>query len=78
METSMLLSIDNITEHLRHIGRCNTMDQDFFIENELRAIRNIEKGDVDGMAKEILQERNMGLAAIGECNPDELIEAVAI
>ena len=29
-------------------------------------------------AKEILQERNMGLAAIGECNPDELIEAVAI
>ncbi len=78
METSMLLSVDNITEHLRYIGKCSVMDRNFYIENEVRAIRNVQLEEINNAAKEMLQESNMGLAAIGECDTDELLNAVAI
>ncbi len=77
METSLLLAVDNITEHLRYIGKCSIMDRNFYIENEVRAIRNIQKTEVEQMASEILQESNMGLAVIGECNFDELLDTVS-
>lgn len=78
METSMLLSVDNITEHLRYIGRCSSMDKNFYIENEVRSIKKITKESVDRAAEQLLQEMNMGLAVIGADNADELVEAVAI
>lgn len=77
METALLLSVDNITEHLRYIGKCSIMDRNFYIENEVRAIRNIQREDLDRVTQEVLQENNMGLAAIGECDFDELLETVS-
>lgn len=56
METAMLLSVENITEHLRYIGKCSIMKHDFFIENEIRNIQNIQKAELDKVAKEIIQE----------------------
>ena len=50
METNMILAIDNITEHLKYIGRCSSMDKNFYIENEIRLIRNIQKEYVDRAA----------------------------
>lgn len=76
METDMLLSVDNITEHLRYVGRCGAMGINFYIENEIRSIQNIKKEDVDRAAKELLTESNMGLAAIGVEDTDKLLEAV--
>lgn len=76
METDMLLSVDNITEHLRYVGRCGAMGINFYIENEVRSIQNIKKEDVDRAAKELLAESNMGLAAIGVEDTDKLLEAV--
>lgn len=76
METDMLLSVDNITEHLRYVGRCGAMGINFYIENEIRSIQNIKKEDVDRAAKELLAESNMGLAAIGVEDTDKLLEAV--
>ena len=78
METNLLLSVDNITEHLRYIGKCGSMNTDFFIENEIRAIKNIQKADVNKAAKELLVETNMGFAAIGVEDTDMLLEAVSI
>lgn len=77
METGVLLAVDNISEHLRYIGKCSSMDRNFYIENEVRAIRNIEKSDIEQVMSEILQECNMGLAAIGECDADALLETVS-
>ena len=76
METDMLLSVDNITEHLRYIGRCGSMGINFYIENEVRSIQNIKKKDVDRVARELLVESNMGLAAIGVEDTDKLLDAV--
>lgn len=77
METSVLLAVDNITEHLRYIGKCSCMDKNFYIENEVRAIRNIEKSEIEQVTNNILQECNMGLAIIGDCNVDALLDIVS-
>lgn len=78
METSMLLSVENITEHLRNIGKCSMMDSNFYIENEIRMIRNIRKSDVEKETKELIQENGVGLAIIGDCNLDEMLDAIRI
>ena len=57
METNMLLSVDNMTEHLRYIGKCGAMDINFYIENEIRAIKKISKADVDRAARQLLVEK---------------------
>ncbi len=77
METSLLLSVENVTDHLRNIGKCSVMESNFYIENEVRRIRNVSKEDLDSVARKLLQENNMGLAAIGDCNFDRLMDAVA-
>lgn len=78
METSMLLSVDNITDHLRYIGKCNVFKREFYVENEIRAVRDIGKEELEKTAQEILQEDNMGLAVMGECNPEALLDAVVL
>ncbi len=78
METTMLLSVDNITDHLRNIGRCDVMGCDFYIENEIRGIRSITKDLVNQVADEIIQEANLGLALIGDCDNDLLLQTVAM
>lgn len=78
METAMLLSLENSTEHLRNIGKCSVMDCDFFIENELRRLRNLQKEDVDDAIRQLLNETGMGLAAIGDFDFDTLINEVSI
>ncbi len=78
METTMLLSVDNITDHLRNIGRCDVMGCDFYIENEIRGIRSITKDLVNQVVDEIIQEANLGLALIGDCDNDLLLQTVAM
>lgn len=78
METNMILAIDNITEHLKYIGRCSSMDKNFYIENEIRLIRNIQKEYVDREAKQLLCDLNMGVAVIGSSNAERLLETIAV
>lgn len=78
METNMILAIDNITEHLKYIGRCSSMDKNFYIENEIRLIRNIQKEYVDRAAKQLLCDLNMGVAVIGSSNVERLLETIAV
>ena len=78
METSLLLSVENITEHLRNIGKCSVMESNFFVENEVRYIRNIQKEDVERELKMWLKESNVGLAVIGDCNIDKLSNAIVV
>lgn len=78
METNMLLSVDNMTEHLRYIGKCGAMDINFYIENEIRAIQKISKEDVDRAAQQLLVENNIGFAAIGADDAEKLVDAVEI
>lgn len=78
METAMLLSIENITEHLRSVGRCAMLEKSFFVENEIRQIQNIQKEQLDKCVKDILDENHMGVAVIGDVDSDKLIEVLNI
>lgn len=77
METATLLSVENITDHLRNIGKCSVMGNSFYIENEVRMIHQVSAEDLKKMIDELLIESNMGVAAIGGCDFDELLDAVA-
>lgn len=74
METSMLLSIENITEHLRCVGRCAMFGNGFFVENEIRQIKRVQKMQVDTCMREILDENLMGVAVIGDVDVDKLVD----
>lgn len=76
MEISLLLSVENITQRLRRIGRDCIMDYNFCVEQELKAIRDICKSDVDRVAEEILCDNTMGLAIIGQCDTDKLLDII--
>ena len=54
------------------------MDKNFYIENEIRLIRNIQKEYVDRAAKQLLCDLNMGVAVIGSSNAERLLETIAV
>lgn len=78
METSLLLSAGNMIEHIRLVGRCGSMNHEFLIDRELRDIRKLRKEEVENAAKEFLREDKMGLAVIGTCDFDKLMDAAAL
>lgn len=78
METSMLLAVDNITEHLRYIGKCVSMERMFYIENEIRIIQKITSEEIHKAICSVLREEHMGLAVIGECETEKMLETVTI
>ena len=55
-----------------------TLYENFYIENEIRAIQKISKEDVDRAARQLLVENNMGFAAIGADDAEKLVDAVEI
>lgn len=78
METSMFLSVENITEHLRNIGKCSAMDNNFFVEHEIRKIRSLQKDDVEKATQDLFQDNGVGLAVIGDCDIDALVDTIKI
>jgi predicted Zn-dependent peptidase len=78
LETRTLLDIDNIGAHLRFLGKCSSYGNLFSLEQEVRNIQNIEKDNVYRVATEILNETNIGLAAIGNFDIDTLIPLLKI
>lgn len=78
METALVLSVDSINEHLKHVGMCAVLGNDFYIENELKNIRRITKSKIDELTSLLLRNDNMGVAAIGSFDTDELLAVTTI
>ena len=78
LETKTLFDIDNLTAHLKFLGRCSTYGQLFSLEQEVRNIQKIRKESIQRSALDIFTEENMGLAAIGNFNIDETIELLKL
>ncbi|SEQ96751.1 Predicted Zn-dependent peptidase [Butyrivibrio fibrisolvens] len=78
METALILSVDSINEHLRHVGMSAMIGQDFYIENELKNIRRITKAKIDKVTDMLLQNESMGVAAIGCFDVDKLLAATTM
>lgn len=78
LETSTLLGLDNLTAQLKFLGKCSSYGQLFSLEQELRNVRKINKDNIDRVTREIFNEENMGLAAIGNINIDSVIQLLNI
>lgn len=78
LETRTLLDIDNIVAHLKFLGRCSSYGKLFSLEQEVRNIKHVSKENVYRVATEILNENNIGLAAIGQFDIDEIVPLLKI
>lgn len=78
LETRTLFDLDNSVSHLKFLGRCSSYGQMFSLEQEIRNIQKINKEQVDRVAKSILVEENIGLAAIGNFDIDKSISLLTL
>lgn len=73
IETTTLLSLDDLTSQLKFLGRSCSNGQFFSLEQEIRNIKKVSSEAINKTVEEIFIEEKMGLAAIGSCNVDELV-----
>lgn len=78
LETRTLLELDDLTSQLKSLGKYTSNGQLFSLEQEIRNIKKISSESVFKASKEILHEENMGMAAIGNCNVDEVLSVLDI
>lgn len=73
LETRTLLDLDNLTSQLKFLGKCSSGGQSFSLEQEIRNIKKIDNENLHKALHEMFVEGKMGLAAIGNCNVEEVI-----
>lgn len=73
LETRTLLDLDNLTAQLKFLGRTSVNGHSFSLEQEIRAIKKVTNENLCKTLEDVYIEENMGLAAIGNCNIDEVI-----
>lgn len=76
--TKRILCLENITEHLKFLGKCATYNYNYSLEQEIRNIKNIAPKSIMETANKVLNDTNMGFAAIGDFNSEELIKKVRL
>lgn len=78
LETRTLLDLDNITSQLKFLGKYSSNDSLFSLEQEIRGMRKINIDMIQRIANEIFIEENMGMAAIGKFDIDEVLPILEI
>jgi len=76
--TKRILGLENVSDHLKYLGKCACYNSMFSLEQEIRNINLVNAESLNKVLNEILTESNMGLAAIGDFDVDELLEVVTI
>ena len=78
LETRTLLELDDISAQLRFLGRCASSEKLFSLEQEIRTIKKVSNESVEKTLQDIFVESNLGFAAIGNCNVDEVISLLTL
>jgi len=73
LETTTLLELDDLTSQLKFLGKSSSNGQIFSLEQEIRNIKKINSESLHKTVEDIFTEEKMGLAAIGNCDVDQLI-----
>jgi len=73
LETRTLLDLDDLTSQLKFLGKCSSNGQLFSLEQEIRNINKINSESLHKTVQEMFAEEKMGLAAIGNCDIDNVI-----
>jgi len=78
LETRTLLDLDDLTSQLKFLGKCSSNGQLFSLEQEIRNIKKINNESLYNTVQDIFVEEKMGLAAIGNCDVDQVISLLKL
>lgn len=73
LETKTLLDLDSMVSQLKFLGKCSSYGHLFSLEQEVRNIQRLEKNKIQLTLRDIFKEENMGLAAIGNFDIDNIV-----
>lgn len=78
LETQAFLKMNDINKHLKFLGECSISNEIYSLENEIRMIRKCSSELIKDVAEEIFVNDNIGLAAIGDFNSNNVVELISI
>lgn len=78
IETQKLIELDNMGAHLKFLGKCALNGQLFSLEQDIRKLKKTKLDDVNQTMIEIFRNDNLGLAAIGNFEIDEIIPVLRV
>ncbi|QIB28007.1 M16 family metallopeptidase [Caloranaerobacter azorensis] len=76
--TKRILGLENVADHLKFLGKCACYNCNFSLEQEIRNIKKVNSENLKYIAKEVINESNIGLAAIGDIDIDKLLQVIKI
>lgn len=74
--TKRLLSLENVSDHLKYLGKCAVYGTMFSVEQEIRNIKKINQDLIKEVLGTIFVDNNMACAAIGDIEIDSLVEKI--
>lgn len=78
LETRTLLDLDDLTSQLKFLGKTSSSGQLFSLEQEIRNIKKVNSESLHSAVQDIFIEEKMGLAAIGNCDVDQVISLLKL
>lgn len=78
LETRTLLDLDDLTSQLKFLGKGSSSGQLFSLEQEIRNIKKINSESIHKTVQDMFIEEKMGLAAIGNCDVDQVISLLKL
>lgn len=72
LETRILLDINDLTSHLKFLGKCATNGEVFSLEHEISQIKKIKSENIAKVFTNTFIEDNLGFAGIGDFDIEEV------
>ncbi|GAA0124364.1 pitrilysin family protein [Clostridium sp. CTA-19] len=76
LETKTILSMNNLTYHLKFLGKTYCSDKLFSLENEIRKFQKVKNSALIETMDQYFLDNNLGFAGIGSFNVDEVINSL--
>lgn len=78
LETKAILSMNDITNHIKYLGKHECTNKVFSLENEIRRIKKCTNNEMKKMMYEVFHQDNMSFAGIGNFDIDSIVESLVI
>lgn len=77
-ETEILYSIESTSAQLKTIGASAIRGSLFLLEDELRILDKVNKGNLTKIVDEVISTENLGVAILGNVNVDDIIPILQV
>lgn len=78
LETQAILKLNDLNKHIKYLGNCSVGNNIFSLENEIRQIKKCSNEMIQSSLQEIFNDENIGVAAIGQFNSNNIVELITM